>query len=87
MSHCVEKGIAPSKFRSWPEQDQDEIVAYLAWQKGLCPGCGVHHTEQHQYSPTLKRCSVCEQVEQIRATIPTDANGHGVSVVLERIGT
>ncbi len=85
-------GIPHSEFLSWPADDQDKALAWLAEESERCGQCGTRSDEHdprvggdpHRYEAVASRCRGCELIAQKRRDLQKDApDALGVRVGLQ----
>ncbi|MFF9787202.1 hypothetical protein [Streptomyces nigrescens] len=95
MELCDRWGIPHSRFRghgdgTWTDLDRRKALAYAAYQRQVCPGCGTRATEwdedsggdEDAYVATTHRCIGCQILADKQAGVPQGDEGHGVKVLL-----
>lgn len=68
LALCHTWGIPHSRFLSWPELDQDKALAYAAYDRAVCKGCGTREEEWDEnqgghrdaYAPRVYICPGCQ---------------------------
>lgn len=96
MELCHAYGIPHSHFTGagdgrWSALDRAKSLAYLAFQRSVCDGCGTRQAEWDEqqaggdrfaYVAEPVRCPGCELIEMEREQIPQGAEGRGVKIGL-----
>ncbi|MDX3015206.1 hypothetical protein [Streptomyces caniscabiei] len=95
MELCDRWGIPHSHFRghgdgTWTGLDRRKALAYAAYQRTVCPGCGTRPDEwdasaggdEDAYTAITHRCIGCQILTDRQKTVPTTDEGHGVKVML-----
>ncbi|MFD3618721.1 hypothetical protein ACFWWT_26470 [Streptomyces sp. NPDC058676] len=95
MELCDRYGIAHSQLVGagdgrWSALDRAKALAYLAFTKAVCDGCGTRAAEWSEekggdrfaYVPETYRCSGCELIEMEREQVPEGAEGRGIKIGL-----
>ncbi|WP_329317998.1 hypothetical protein [Streptomyces sp. NBC_01262] len=93
---CASYGIPHSKFLGagdgrWTGLDRAKAVAYLAYTRAVCEGCGTRAAEwddesggdRFAYVPFTSRCPGCELIEMEREQVPEGAEARGVKIGLK----
>ena len=93
---CDRWGIPHSQFRGigdgrWSERDRAKALAYLDYQKTVCPHCGTRYEdwdhggdgEEDQYVAVFQRCVGCQVIADKQAELGEgDEATHGMKVAL-----
>lgn len=95
MEACEKYRIPHSQWRghgdgTWTDLDRRKALAYLEFQRQVCPGCGTRHAEwdeeaggaEDAYTPITHRCIGCQILADKQKTVPEGDEGHGVKVLL-----
>jgi hypothetical protein len=91
LAYCVPAGIAHSEFLSWPADDQDKALAWLADQSHICKGCGTRRADwdpaqggnRTAFIAELSRCLGCEELDRARQHMSENPDQHlGVHIGL-----
>ncbi len=95
MELCHQWGMPHSRFRghgdgTWSDLDRRKALAYAAYLKTLCPGCGTRAEEWDEeaggdegaYRATTHRCIGCQILADKQKTVPEGDEGHGVKLAL-----
>lgn len=65
LALCHGFGIPHSEFLSWRDDDQDKALAYAAFDRSICGGCGTRPAEweadRHAYSAAVHSCPGCRE--------------------------
>jgi hypothetical protein len=72
LAYCVPRGIPHGEFLSWPADDQDKALAYLAAESERCSGCGTRSADwdpkqggsRTAFVADITRCLGCEVKQQ-----------------------
>jgi hypothetical protein len=72
MAYCGPKGIPLSQFLQWSETDQDEALAWQAWEHRRCPECGTHPEDwdervggsRYAYHAEVATCQGCVEKQR-----------------------
>jgi hypothetical protein len=72
LAWCEEHGIPPSEFRTWSDDDQDEVLGFRREKAKVCQ-CGTHPDEwerdRNAYTIEIYECPGCRQLELARAEL------------------
>ncbi|MEU1134476.1 hypothetical protein ABZ383_32225 [Streptomyces sp. NPDC005900] len=92
---CERYGIPHSQFRgqgdgTWTDLDRRKALAYAAYQRQVCQGCGTrldewdetHGGTEDAYTAITLRCIGCQLLADKQKTVPEGDEGHGVKVAL-----
>jgi hypothetical protein len=92
---CDRWGIPHSQFRghgdgTWSDLDRRKALAYAAYVRQVCSGCGTRHAEwdeesggdEDAYIATTHRCIGCQLIADKQGSVPQGDEGHGVKVLL-----
>ena len=95
MELCDRWGIPHSVFRghgdgTWTRLDRRKALAYAAYQRTVCPGCGTRPEEwdetvggdEDAYTAITHRCIGCQVIADKQKSVPSGDEGHGVKVLL-----
>lgn len=86
LAYCVPLGLRHSEFLSWPQLDQDKVVAFLRYQSTVCSDCRTRsedwERDREAYIGDTIRCPGCEILEQEKDGVPSEADTKGVKFVL-----
>lgn len=80
LRYCYDKGIPHSQFLSWPEEDQDKVVAFILWDGAKCGSCGTnpsdwldengHMADDPPFVVGSRMCYGCATLEDAREGVP-----------------
>lgn len=92
---CDRWGIPHSQFRGigdgrWTERDRAKAIAYLDYQKTVCPQCGTRwedwdhggHGEEDAYVAISQECIGCQVIADKQKELKDHPNPDGVKVAL-----
>ncbi|MFE1452011.1 hypothetical protein [Streptomyces olivaceoviridis] len=93
---CDRWGIPHSQFRGigdgrWTERDRAKAIAFLDYQKSVCPQCGTRwddwdhggEDEEDRYVAVLQRCVGCQVIADKQAELgDNDESARGMKVAL-----
>ncbi|MFM9373277.1 hypothetical protein [Streptomyces sp. Da 82-17] len=92
---CDRWGIPHSQFRghgdgTWTDLDRRKALAYAAYARQACPGCGTRAEEwdeqaggdEDAYTAITHRCIGCQILADKQKQVPQGDEGHGVKVLL-----
>ncbi|MFD9721018.1 hypothetical protein [Streptomyces sp. NPDC059076] len=92
---CDRWGIPHSQFLGvgtgrWSPRDRDKAIAYLAYQRTVCPRCGTRHDDwdhglpdqEDAYVPVVQRCIGCQVIDETQEQTNRDGDTHGKRVTL-----
>lgn len=92
---CDRWGIPHSQFRGigdgrWTERDRAKAIAYLDYQKSVCPQCGTRHEDwdhggddqEDRYVAVLQKCVGCQAIADKQAELGDGESTHGMKVAL-----
>ncbi|MGW4270877.1 hypothetical protein ACWEGQ_00565 [Streptomyces seoulensis] len=93
---CDRWGIPHSQFRgigdgTWTERDRAKAIAYLDYQKTVCPHCGTRDEDwdrggddqEDAYTAVLQKCVGCEVIADKQAELATSGEStHGMKIAL-----
>jgi hypothetical protein len=95
MELCERYGIPHSQFTGagegrWSALDRAKAMAFLAYQRATCSGCGTrleewrpeHGGDRFAYVVDSHTCPGCELVEMERDQTPDGPEGRGVKIGL-----
>lgn len=86
---AMQLGISRTEFLTWPEDDQDYVIAAMLMEANVCPGgCGTpldKIKDPTAYKTRSYECRQCMILDSAREMVPKDARSY-VHVVLEPIG-
>lgn len=89
----MDQGIPHSEFLSWPEDDQDKVIAFLMLKNETCEMCGTREDDwidpetgrlldEPRYTPVDIKCHGCAQKANYRNQVFKDGTPDGVNIVL-----
>jgi hypothetical protein len=91
MAYCGPRGIPLSEFMGWSDRDQDEALAWQAWESRRCPECGTHPEDwderqggsRYAHHAEIFTCQGCVEKERMQDS-PQVKNtpGRGIHVRL-----
>lgn len=79
VAAAMKMQVPLSVFLSWPDTDQDYVLAAIDRDASRCPGCGVPDEDTKrpgQWTYEHRTCEVCRVREFGREEIPKDARDH-----------
>lgn len=91
LALCHKHGIPHGDFLAWPELDQDKAIAYQAFERSICKGCGTRPDEwdpakggdRHAYRADVIVCPGCQSTGDLgRELRGQDTEQAGQQVVL-----
>ncbi len=90
LAYCVPLGIPHSEFLSWPADDQDKAMAYLAEQSQRCKGCGTRSADwdpkqggsRTAFVADVSRCLGCEVLDMAKRDLAEEKDTLGIRLGL-----
>lgn len=90
MTYCAPKGIPLSTFLSWSDVDQDEALAWQAWESRRCQDCGTHREDwdplvggsRYAHHAEISTCQGCVERQRAEDSQEVKGGGRGIHVRL-----
>lgn len=95
LEFCDDHGLPHSFFRghgdgSWSDLDRRKALAYRAYKRTVCPGCGTRAAEwdehaggdEDAYRASTHRCVGCQILADKQAEVPDGPDGRGIKTFL-----
>jgi hypothetical protein len=85
MAYCGPRGIARSRFLSWPAEDQDAALAWAQLDRTVCKRCGTepadwdpaHGGHREAFVPLVRIDPGCELIDAMQGNLQDDIKNHG----------